>query len=116
MQQTRLNSIFDVLGDRLARLFTNPWRRIALLLISLLLGIFMGSAVSTTAGQAANWDVVVAAIILLFVEIISRSVYGFRSKSVDQENPRYNLLLDVLNKFKIGLVYSLFLEAFKLGS
>ncbi len=116
MQQTRLNSIFDVIGNRLERLFTNPWRRIALLLISLLFGVFMGSAISTTTGQAADWDVIVAAILLLIVETVSRTVYSFRAKFSTKENPRRRLVFDVLNLFKIGVMYSLFLEAFKLGS
>jgi hypothetical protein len=116
MQQTRLNSIFDVIGNRLELLFSNPWRRVALLLISLLFGIFMGSAISTTAGQSANWDVIVASILLAIVEIISRTVYNFRAKFSAKENSRRRLLFDVLNLFKIGVVYSLFLEAFKLGS
>jgi hypothetical protein len=116
MQQTRLNSIFDVIGDRLEQLFANPWRRVALLLISLLFGIFMGSAISTTTGQSANWDVIVAAILLAIVETVSRAVYSFRTKYSAKENPRRRLLFDVLNLFKIGVMYSLFLEAFKLGS
>jgi uncharacterized membrane protein len=116
MQQTRLNSIFDIIGNRLERLFANPWRRIALLLISLLFGIFMGSAISTTTGQAAGWDVIVAAILLLIVETVSRIVYTFRAKLSNKDSKRRRLLFDVLNLFKTGIVYSLFLEAFKLGS
>lgn len=114
MQQTRLNNLFNLATNRVERLFTNPWRRIALVLISLLLGIFMGSAIVTTAGQDAEWDVFGAVLLFLFTEAVSKIVYSRRKrpKTIDWKS----LSLDVLNAFKIGLTYSLFLEAFKLGS
>lgn len=40
MQRTRLSTLVDTAGGRLEQFFTNPWRRLSLLLISLLLGIF----------------------------------------------------------------------------
>jgi hypothetical protein len=109
MQRTRINTIIDSVGQRLVNLFSNPWRKIALSIISLLLGFFMGSAISTTAGQAANWDISVAACLLIFTELISGTVYKNKNKSS-------SLFLDCLNLFKIGITYSLFVEAFKLGS
>ena len=111
MQQTRINTIFSSSIERLGSFFTNPWRRIALSLICLLLGFFIGNAVSTTLGQAAQWDVVVAAIILIFTELVSRFVYQIASKQ-----NKISLWIDILNIFKIGLTYSFYLEAFKLGS
>ena len=117
MQRTRLNSLVDTIGDRLDRLFNNPWRRISLSLISILLGFFMGSAISTTAGQRSVWDVPAALILLAFVEFVSSLVYGRLSRREQGSLPgRRSLYVDALNLFKIGLIYSLFLEAFKLGS
>ncbi|MBR8833561.1 MAG: DUF565 domain-containing protein [Stigonema ocellatum SAG 48.90 = DSM 106950] len=110
MQNTRLNNLLDATARRLGQWLFNPWRRLSLLVISLLFGFFLGSAISTTAGQTAEWDVVVAGILVLLTEIASRIFYG-RSFSA-----RRSLWLDTLNSLKIGLVYSLFLEAFKLGS
>ncbi|BAU65949.1 hypothetical protein YCF20 [Stanieria sp. NIES-3757] len=116
MQRTRLNSLVDVAGARIELLFTNPWRRIALSVISILFGFFMGSAIATTAGQDASWDVVGAALILIFTELLSNFVYSRPSRNRTETNLRRPLLIDVVNLFKIGLIYSLFLEAFKLGS
>ena len=115
MQRTRLNSLVTVTGDRLELLFNNPWRRISLSLISILLGFFMGSAIVTTAGQRAVWDIPAAAILFGFTELTSMVVYRRR---INSGNPpqRRSLYVDTLNLFKIGLIYSLFLEAFKLGS
>ena len=112
MQETRLNNIINSAGDRLGLFFSNPWRRIALVLISLLLGIFVADAVSSTAGQAGKIDIVLAAIFLLFTESTSRIVYS-RNPSGGR---RRTLWVEVVNMFKIGLVYSLYIEAFKLGS
>lgn len=119
MQRTRLNTLVTLVGLRLQRLFNNPWRRISLILLGLLLGFFVGTAVSTTAGQAAIWDTTVAAFLILFVEIVSIIVY--RRKPVMINNNQSDLrpkslYLDVLNSFKIGLIYGLFVEALKLGS
>jgi len=116
MQRTRFNTIVRSTTDRLGELFANPWRRNALLLISLLFGIFMGSAVVTTAGQAARQDVPASAILLLFTEIVSIIVYSRWGRSLSKDNTQVSLWLGVLNIFKIGLAYSLYLEAFKLGS
>ena len=115
MQRTRLNTIVDITGDRLNLLFSNPWRRIALSLISILTGFFMGSAIVTTAGQDAVWDIPAAAIVFTFTELVSRFVYARRIDRSDVPKRR-SLYIDVLNLFKVGLIYSLFLEAFKLGS
>ena len=111
MQQTRLNSLFNSTGNRLTQFFGNPWRRISLILISLLFGLFIGEAVATTAGQTALWDVVASALIVFWVEWMSRIAYRRQNK----QNKK-SLWINVLNVFKIGVTYSLFLEAFKLGS
>ena len=116
MQRTRLNTLIDKAIARLGELFTNPWRRNSLLLISLLFGVFMGSAVVTTAGQAARQDVPASAILLLFTELVSLLVYSRVGQSFSKQKTRLSLWFEVLNIFKIGLAYSLYLEAFKLGS
>ena len=114
MQRTRLNTLVDLLIVRVNQFFSNPWRRISLIAISLLFGIFMGEAVSTTAGQDAAWDVLVAAIIVVFTEVVS--IIAYRRKQALAQTTRRSLWLGVLNAFKVGLVYSLYLEAFTLGS
>jgi hypothetical protein len=108
MQQTRLNSLFTATGSRLSQFFGNPWRRISLLLISLFFGMFVGQAIATTAGQDGQWDVSAAAIMVFFVEWISRFAY--------QPSARKVFWLEVTNTFKVGLTFTLFLEAFKIGS
>jgi hypothetical protein len=121
MQNTRLNNLVNIVLAQLGQWFANPWRRISLVLISLLLGVFLGSAIPTTAGQAANWDVIAAGVLLLFTEAVSRIVYGSNQRRPQPTDgsprlPRRSLLAEVVNALKIGLTYSLFVEAFKIGS
>jgi hypothetical protein len=118
MQNTRLNNLVNVLALQVRRWFANPWRHLSLVLISLLLGVFLGTAIPTTAGQSANWDVIAAGILILFTETVSRIVYGSnrrRGQSPDGSFRR-SLWAEVVNALKIGLTYSMFMEAFKLGS
>ncbi|MBE9011856.1 DUF565 domain-containing protein [Pseudanabaenaceae cyanobacterium LEGE 13415] len=110
MQNTRLSTIVDSTAGQLNQFFRNPWRRTSLLIIGLLLGFFLGSAISTSAGQKAELDIVQAFVLLLGTEVISRFTYS------GSERFRRSLIAQVLNALKLGLIYSLFLEAFKLGS
>lgn len=117
MQKTRLNALVNVASGQVELLFSNPWRRISLSLISILMGFFMGSAIVTTVGQRAVLDVPAAAILSVFTELTSKIVYRSRHASSLSSPPRRrSLFVDVFNLFKIGVIYSLFLEAFKLGS
>jgi len=110
MQNTRINRLIDVLGEQFRRWLSNPWRRISLLLISLLFGTFLGTAISTIAGQAADWDIFAAGLLLLLTELVNRLAYGGKRGAA---RPFWVYLLNAL---KIGLTYNLFVEAFKLGS
>ncbi|MBH8560778.1 DUF565 domain-containing protein [Nostoc sp. CENA67] len=110
MQNTRLNNLFDAIARSLGQWFLNPWRRLSLLIISFLFGFFLGSAISTSAGQRAELDLWAAAILVLFTEVTSRIFY---SRSFVTKR---SLILQSLNILKVGLTYSMFVEAFKLGS
>ncbi len=110
MQNTRLNNLVNAITGQMGGWFLNPWRRLSLLVISLLFGFFLGTAVSTTAGQTAAWDVTAAGILVLLTEIVSRIFY-----SRDRQAKR-GIWLEALNTLKLGMTYSLFIEAFKLGS
>jgi hypothetical protein len=117
MQNTRLNNLFNDVLARVGQWFANPWRHLSLVVISLLFGVFLGSAIPTTAGQAANWDVAAAGILILFTEVVSRIVYGRRRRRQPTEGSfGGEILAEVVNALKIGLTYSLFVEAFKIGS
>ncbi len=110
MQNTRINRFIDVVAEQFRRWVSNPWRRISLLVITLLFGTFLGTAISTIAGQSANWDIVAAALLVFLTELVNLVVYGGNQSAVR------SLWVDMLNALKIGVTYNLFVEAFKLGS
>lgn len=110
MQNTRLNTLIDSLGRQISQELRNPWRRIALLLITLLFGVYLGVSLAAVAGQLAYWDITVAALLLLAGELISWLFYGNAFKA------RKALWGEALNALKIGVMYGLFVIAFILGS
>lgn len=77
-------------------------------LISLLLGFFIATFLSTMPAQTGDSSIIAAAIIITCNEIISKLVYNRQN---------YNItILSMLKYTKIGIIYGLFVEAFKLGS
>jgi len=107
MQDTRLTRILESSASRLGVWFRNPWRRLSAQIISLLGGFFIGSALAAIAGQAAVWDTQVAAILVALIELINWLMAKTRPRPLG---------LELINYAKIGFIYCLFLEAFKLGS
>jgi hypothetical protein len=115
MQNTRLNTLVDGVLGQFGRWLRNPWRRTSLLIISLLMGNFLATTISTIAGQKAEPDVAIAILLVILTEGISWWVY--RDRSRDSDAGRANsVTLEMLNGTKLGLTYGLFVEAFKLGS
>jgi hypothetical protein len=110
MQDTRLNGILGALRQQVRFQLINPWRRWATILLALLLGVFLGIAISATAGQLAYLDITVAGLCVLATEVISWLFHRNRW------NIRQSLLGEALNAMKLGLIYGLFLIAFMLGS
>ena len=110
MQNTRLNRLVGVISGQLGRWLLNPWRRISLIIISLLFGSFLALAISTIAGQRANLDVSVALIVSIIIEVINWLAYSSSSRF------RQFWWLENLNALKIGLIYGLCLLALTLGS
>lgn len=117
MQNTRLTTIVNGTLTRFTRFSTNPWRQISLIIISFLSGNFFGTMIVTTAGQTAVIDVVAAFLIMVFTEIVSWFAYRIqRPKNNFLGIEGGTFLIYLFNSLKIGITYSLFVEAFKLGS
>ncbi|MGB3240888.1 MAG: DUF565 domain-containing protein [Geitlerinemataceae cyanobacterium] len=110
MQNTRLNTLVSSIFDRINQQLRNPWRRLLLLVLGLLFGFFLGTAISTISGQIGELDLWASFILLVATEIVNWLVY-----SNDRQFSRLPLV-QTLNAIKIGLIYSMYLEAFKLGS
>jgi hypothetical protein len=110
MQNTRLSTVVDAAGEQLKRQFRNPWRRLAVMAIALLFGIYLGAVIASTAGQWAKVDAVIAGFVVAVTEVVSWLFYSGRW------NFKGSLFGEATNALKIGLIYGLFLMAFFLGS
>jgi Protein of unknown function (DUF565) len=112
MQNTRLSNLLGYVSINLRNWLANPWRRTSVMIICLLGGYFLGGAISLISGQAAVSDIAIAAVMLAITELVNFLAYRKR------EN--YTLLggwgANLINALKIGFIYSMFVEAFKLGS
>ncbi len=110
MQNTRLNRLVNVVNAQLGRWLLNPWRRISLLIISLLFGFSLALAISTIAGQRASLDLTAALMVSILVECVNWLAYNRPNRW------RQSFWIESLNAIKMGLSYGLFLLAFMLGS
>nr|YP_009732430.1 hypothetical protein [Gracilaria textorii]QHS71015.1 hypothetical protein [Gracilaria textorii] len=70
----------------------------------------MSTVFSTIPSQTGDWGIIAASIIVAVNEIISKNIYKYVKKNHDF------FRLYVLNYIRIGIIYGLFVDAFKLGS
>ncbi|MCS6960728.1 MAG: DUF565 domain-containing protein [Pseudanabaenaceae cyanobacterium SKYGB_i_bin29] len=106
MQGTRLNDLLAVGAEIIGGELQRQWYIHCLRLIALLGGFFSASVIITWAGQRAVWDIIASLFLLAFVELISWLTYKqtwLQGKAS-------------LNLYKIGLLFGLAVEAFKLSS
>ena len=87
-------------------------------LIGFLSGFLLSSIIDTTLGEFQEWAIVGTALIISSFEVINKIFYYTYFKIRTKVNKKYFIirLLDILNFFKIGLIYGLIVDAFKLGS
>ena len=106
LQSTRLQTNVGAALQRLDRWARNPWRRFSLLALTGLLGFFIGSAITSVAGVLGQMDPVAALVVVLGTELTIR-----RRRSSE---PSLKLPQQLLDLGRIGFLYGLFLEGFKL--
>nr|YP_009398013.1 hypothetical protein [Gredgaria maugeana]ARW67199.1 hypothetical protein [Gredgaria maugeana] len=78
-------------------------------ILSLMLGFFFANILSTIPAQTGDWSVVSSSIIITLNELINKFIYT-------KKNINEFLILKLINNIKIGIIYGLFVDAFKLGS
>lgn len=93
---------------RLGDWANNPWRRLSLLLIMLLSAFWIGSSINAITGAADESDPIAALICVLALELAAR----LRRRLLDRPSDR--LALQLLDTTRIGLLYGLLMEGFKL--
>lgn len=118
MQNTRFSILVDHLSERLVGWLGNPWRRLSVTIISILLGNFLASFAATTAGQQARIDGLIAAVMAAGTEVAIWLVYVQPQQLglTRDRKPRLVWWKETLNGIRIGFVYGMFLLALTLGS
>ncbi len=108
MQKTNFSRISYQLSNFLFGFLSDTWRSKSINLISVLTGYFLFANFLTKFISEGKNELIMVPIIIVFVEIIIRIKPSSNSKF-------YNLWL-VVDKLRIGAIYAIILEAFKLGS
>ena len=109
MQNTKLNQRQKEFGDFFSTARGGPWSRRSLGLISLLLGFYLGSNLTVYYLQKTGQRSLVAIVMVIAIELLVR----LRSEVKSKLWPLHWVALDNL---RVGAVYAVVLEAFKLGS
>ena len=108
LQSTKFYKSFDKAFEELELWSLNPWRRYSLLLITLLTGFMIGSSIGTINGVLALMDPVGAFLVVSALEIMVRIRRYWPKKKNNY------ILLNLIDSARIGLLYGLLLEGFKL--
>nr|YP_010203985.1 hypothetical protein LK038_pgp196 [Ahnfeltia fastigiata]UAT97654.1 hypothetical protein Ahn.fas.Ore.pt_015 [Ahnfeltia fastigiata] len=114
MVKTSIQFLIRFISESFRSALSSQLNNLSTQLISLLLGFFIATAISTMPAQTGDWGIIAAAIIVTINEIISKLTY--QNKSISKRYDYTILLYKSLNSIKIGIIYGLFVDAFKLGS
>lgn len=108
MPQTRFQRQVIGAASNLERWATNPWRRLSLLTIVLLASFSIGGAVGSITGALAKLDPLSAGFSVALMEL------AIRARGPLQRQPGDRLGLQLLDMARIGLLYGLLIDGFKL--
>uniref|UniRef100_A0A1D1YWC0 Ycf20-like protein n=1 Tax=Anthurium amnicola TaxID=1678845 RepID=A0A1D1YWC0_9ARAE len=103
----RLVDIVRLVPEISRNYFRSPSRRALFGGISLLGGFYVAQTISLSFGALGVNDVIAAVVCVLVTEYVTRFYYS---------RPKVTFPLALLNNFKMGFTYGLFIDAFKLAS
>lgn len=107
-QKTRFQTTIAEAGSSLQSWAKNPWRRLSLLLVVLLISFVIGVGLSTVSGALDQMDFIGAMVCVLVLEMSVRLRRTLWQGRGDQ------LPLQLVDMTRFGLLYGLLLEGFKL--
>ena len=108
MQKTSFSRITYQLNNFFFGFLSDTWRTKSIGLISVLTGYFLFANFLTKFISEGKNELIMVPIIIIFIEVIIRIKPAAGSKF-------YNLW-SIVDKIRIGAIYAIILEAFKLGS
>ena len=108
MQKTSFSRITHQLNNLFFGFLSDTWRKKSIGLISVLTGYFLFANFLTKFISEGKHELIMVPIIIFFIEIIIRIK--------PSSNSKFYYLWTVIDKLRIGAIYAIVLEAFKLGS
>ena len=108
MQKTNFSRIIYQLNNLFFGFLSNTWKTKSIGLISVLIGYFLFANFLTKFISEGKNELIMVPIIIFVIEIIIRVKPATSSK--------FYYLWTVVDKLRIGAIYAVILEAFKLGS
>ena len=108
MQKTNFSRITYQLNNLFFGFLSDTWRTKSIGLISVLTGYFLFANFITKFISEGKIELIMVPIIIVFIEIIIRTRPLPSSK--------FYYMWTIIDKLRIGAIYAIILEAFKLGS
>ena len=108
MQKTNFSRITYELNNLFFGFLSDTWRKKSISLISVLTGYFLFANFITKFISEGKNELIMVPIIIVFIEIIIR----IKPSSIS----KFYIVWSVIDKLRIGAIYAVILEAFKLGS
>ena len=108
MQKTNFLRITYQLNNLFFGFLSNTWKSKSISLISVLTGYFLFANFLTKFISEGKNELIMVPIIIVLIEIIIRIKPSPSSK--------FYFLWSIVDKLRIGAIYAIILEAFKLGS
>ena len=108
MQNTNFSRIIIQLNNLLFGFLADTWKSKSIGLISVLTGYFLFANFLTKFISEGKNELIMVPIIIVLIEIIIRVKPSSTSKFYD--------LWSAIDKLRVGAIYAIVLEAFKLGS
>ena len=108
MQKTNFSRITYRVNNLFFGFLSDTWRTKSIGLISVLTGYFLFANFLTKFISEGKNELIMVPIIIVFIEIIIRIKPSSSSKLYD--------IWSIFDKLRIGALYAVILEAFKLGS
>ena len=87
----------------------NPWRKYSFLIIIFLFAFFLGSSIGMINGALALMDPIGAFFTVILIEAFVR----FRNSDFRKKDEK-SIARPMIDSFRMGFVYGLFMEGFKL--
>jgi len=87
-------------------------------LLSFFLGFLFSSLLDTTISEFREWSIVSAGFIVAFIEFLNKIYFYIYSKisNLNLKKTKMMLFVNLINYLKMGLIYGLIVDSFKLGS